>query len=179
MRKRTEVIILIVFFILQLLIPTGMIIYVKADELYAAKNGELYKLGVTYMSYDKGIVNVHISVSDDIFGKIYANVYINNDGLASLKDGTNEKPNGTVYVQTNGSIPIFVETVLPVKKFDEEDRYDIYFYNKSIYPEHLQDKDSEFFENGYAEAYIYNGKISIKEIRIENLSLNEFLSRYR
>lgn len=186
MLKKYGLVLLVAVIIIQLCVPAGMIISSFAVSSQAEKYGTEYKIPLGYISLDeKNNGFLYYDVYSCGYGfEPYLSVSEGKDGLAVLTP-VEDEPEGSSYIKkkrNSGYSYIFPTDRIHVGRLKHTDelwlRYlpdlidDLGEDDKWVY-----DGDIVYYSEAYLLAYVYNGKLSVKDVYIDGLPAKQFLAQ--
>lgn len=175
MLKKYGLGLLVAVIIIQLCVPFGMIISSFATSSRAEKYGTEYKIPLDSISLDgeNGFLFYNVYHFEP-----YISVTEGEDGFAVLTP-VYEKPEGSSYIKNKKigydyhQFPADRFHVGRLKHIDKlwlvDDRNDDeWWYERNV----------AYYSEAYFQAYVYNGKISVKDVFIDGIPAKQFIARF-
>ena len=168
---------LIAVIIIQLCVPAGMIISTFAVSSQAEKYGTEYKIPLDYISFNEDNGFLHYNTYGYRY-EPYISVSEGVDGFAVLTS-VSEEPENSSYIKNKKSgysyqFPVDRIHVGKLKRadklwlLDERNEDDERWYEGTI----------AYYSKAYLQAYVYNGKISVKDVFIDGVPAKQFIARF-
>ena len=176
MLKKHGLAALIIVIVLQLSVAAGMIASVFVSDSYTEKYGTEYKFKVSYFWTDEdGWLHCDLAANGlySFRNERYSVVSVGSDGYAMITK-TEEKPETSSYIKNRAagySIPekcVYVKGLTIPEQATQPQTYEEYLENGPIVPE---------YPEAYIVAYIYNGRISVKNMYIDSVPVEEYFSQ--
>lgn len=176
---------LIVIFVIQLLVPAYMIVYSVSYERKIENNGKEYYLKidpyvvndkneVTFYAYGCEYINDEELLEDTQY--IYALLDVDSEGIAYISKTTHEKPETPYYIRTDKP---YIKWNFPdiAYKTDKETGIALSNYIRNKYNQnwlYKNDDESITYDKFYARIFVYEGKIIVKEILLNDTPIEEY-----
>ena len=185
MLKKYGLGLLIAVIVIQLCVPVYMIVNVFAASYQAEKYGTEYKIPLDHIAVDEESGFLYFSVryyADESYYNYmhepYTSLTEGEDGFAVVKP-VYDKPAHSSYIKNkkDGYAYIFPADRISVGKpkytdalwlLDEFNEDDDQWYSGTIV----------YYSEAYLQAYVYNGKISVKNVYIDGIPANQFIAQY-
>lgn len=176
MLKKHGLALLIAVIVIQLCVPLGMVMSTVAASSKAEKYGTEYKIRLSYIRYDikHGAINY-----DYYLGYLYSQYFTVSEGEEGFAELTpvSEKPEHSSYLEFEKS---GYHYVFPSNRFYVGKLKNV----NALWLDDSQEEDfmtpyNEFvahYTEAYLDCYVYNGKISVKELYIDGVPAKEFIA---
>lgn len=188
MFKKHGLKLLIALIVIQLCVPAGMILSSFTVSSKTEKYGTEYRIPVDYMSFNEGNGFLYYSVNPgtngafNYTGKPYTSLSEGEDGFAVL-ESVYEAPENSSYIKNkkNGNIYSFPASRIYVGKLKYADG--LWLVDKrdveddEWYENWLDDETVTYYSEVYLLAYVYNGKVSVKDVYIDGVPAKEFFAQ--
>ena len=180
MNKQRKSVLLLIVFVLQLLVPVGMVSYTAYIEWGLENRAAVYKfelravewlqLNYVYLQYDFS--------TDGIYKGSYCSVKTGADGFADI-EVTNKRPNGNYIRSQSGryfNMPLKLRGYEPQTQFDEDDYRWLYFVPDGQKEAWGWPSTECYFEEAYAELHIFKGHAVTKAVYIDGKPIEEHIA---
>lgn len=175
MLKKHGLALLIAVIVIQLCVPLGMVMSTVAVASQAEKHGTEYKIRVINIRYDKKHGAINYDLGYWLHDK-YLTVSQGEDGFAVLSGS--EKPENSSYLEGE---ELAYSYKYPAPRFyvgKLKNLNDLWLSDDPL-EEDCMTPYNEFvahYTEAYLDCYVYNGKISVKELYIDGVPAKEFIA---
>ncbi len=183
MNKKRNATVLIIIFILQLMIPIGMVAYTSYIDWGLENRAAVYKFKLlsvewmhpqsVYLQYDYTRYPIDARIKGS-----YGEVRTGNDGFATV-DVTNKRPDGNYIRSLNGkwySMPSYMHRYELNVPFSEDDFRWLYFVPASQKEDWGWRQTENYFDEAYAEVHIFKGHAVTKAVYIDGRTIEEHIA---
>ncbi len=180
MNKKNNAVILIVIFVLQLLVPTGMVAYTSYIEWGLENRAAVYKfeLNAVEWMHPSNVYLMYDFSTDGIYEGTYCAVKTGADGFADIKI-TDKRPKGNYIRSQTGrwyNLPSQMRGYEPQTQFSEEDYRWLYFVPEQKMNEWGWRHTENYFKEAYAEVHIFKGHAVTKAVYIDGRTIEEHIA---
>ncbi len=179
MNKQSKAILLIVIFILQLLIPIGMVSYTAYIEWGLENKAAVYKFelrGVEWLHPSSVYLDYDFS-TDGIYKGTYCAVKTGSDGFADVEI-TSKRPTGN-YIRSQAgkyfNMPSEVRRHTLQMAIAEDDHRWLYFVPDGQKEDWGWRSTENYFQEAYAELHIFKGHAVVKGVFIDGKTVEEHI----
>ena len=180
MNKKRNAVVLILVFVLQLLVPVGMVSYSAYIEWGLENRATVYKLplaAVEWMHSESVYLQFDFSMEGTQQGT-YCSLQTGKNGFA-VAEVTRKKPDGNYIRSDSGRwfyFPAKVRSYEPKLDITEDDYRWLYFVPASQKEEWGWRQTENYFEIAYAEVHVFKGHAVTKAVFIDDKTIEEHIA---
>ena len=180
MNKQRKSVLLLIVFVLQLLVPVGMVSYTAYIEWGLENRAAVYKFELRAVEWlNTNYIYLQYDFSTDgIYYGAYCSVKTGADGFADI-EVTNRRPSGN-YIRSQTerhfNMPTKVRGYVMQTQFSEDDYRWLYFMPDGQKEDWGWRSTQCYFEEAYAELHIFKGHVKLQGIYIDGKTIEECIA---
>ena len=179
MNNQRKSVLLLVVFVLQLLVPIGMVSYTSYIEWGLENRAAVYKfeLSAVEWMHPSNLYLMYDFSTDGIYEGTYCAVKTGSDGFADIRI-TNKRPDGNYIRSQTGrwyNLPSQMRSYEPKTQFSEDDYRWLYFVPEDKKEEWGWRQTENYFDEAYAEVHIFKGHAVVRGVLIDGKPVEEHI----